>query len=96
MSGKSGRGEVAAQIDDQLIMVQTHHDLMANQGGGGRVGHLPHLDPAGAAHPHRQELIVRKAEGWQCAQMLQLLLVAPLSPPLSGKMSPLSIAHPGA
>jgi hypothetical protein len=53
-AGAVGAGQladpVAAEVDDQPVMVQPHRDLAADQGGRHRVDHLPHLDRAGAAH----------------------------------------------
>ncbi len=69
---------VAAGVDDQPVMVQPHRDLVADQAGRHGVDHLAHLDRAGAAHPHREQLVVGKAKRRQRAQRLQLLLVAPL------------------
>ena len=75
---------VAAQIDVQPVMVQPHRDLAANQGGRHRVDHLPHLDRAGAPHPHRQQLVVGKAKSGQWCQLFKLLLVAPLARGIEG------------
>jgi hypothetical protein len=65
--GAIGTGQlahpVAAQEHHQPVVVQAHRDLAADQGGRHRVDDLPHLDRAGAAHPHRQQLIVSKAKG---------------------------------
>jgi len=69
---------VTAQDNDQTVMVQPDRDLMADQAGRNRVDDLAHLDGAGAAHPHREQVVVGKAKGRQGAQLLQLLLVAPL------------------
>jgi hypothetical protein len=66
-----------AQVDDQPVVVQFHAHLLADQGRRHRIDHLPHLDRAGAPHPHQQKLVVSKAEGRQRLQVLQLLLVAP-------------------
>ena len=75
---------VAAQIDNQPVMMQPHRDLAANQGGRHRVDHLPHLDRAGAPHPHRQQLVVGKAKSGQWCQPFELLLVAPLTRGIDG------------
>jgi len=75
---------VAAQIDDQPVMVQTHRDPTADQGGRHRVDNLPHLDSAGAPHPHRQQLVVGKAKSGQWCQAFELLLVAPLARGIEG------------
>jgi hypothetical protein len=75
---------VAAQIDDQPVMVQPHRDLAANQGGRHRVDNLPHLDRAGAPHPHREQLVVGKAKSRQWCQPFEFLLVAPLARSIEG------------
>jgi hypothetical protein len=69
---------VAAQKHHQPVVVQPHRDLAADQGGRHGVNDLPHLDRAGAAHPHREQLVIGKAEGRQGSEMLEFLLVAPL------------------
>lgn len=75
---------VAAQIDDQPVMVQPHRDLTANQGGRHRVDNLPHLDRAGAPHPHREQLVVGKAKSGQWCQPFEFLLVATLARSIEG------------
>jgi len=75
---------VAAQIHDQPVMVQTHRDLAANQGGWHRVDDLPHLDRAGTPYPPRQELVVDKAEDRQRCLVFQLLLVTLLARGVEG------------
>ena len=65
--GAIGAGQladpVAAEEHHQPVVMQPHRDLAADQGGRHRVHHLPHLDRAGPAHPHREQLVVGKAEG---------------------------------
>lgn len=61
---------VAAQEHHQPVVMQPHRDLAADQRGRHRVNDLPHLDRAGAAHPHREPLVVDKAKGRQGAQVL--------------------------
>lgn len=56
---------VATEVDDQPVMVQQHRNLTANQAWRNGVDNLALLNRAGAPHPHRQQLVVRKAEGWQ-------------------------------
>ena len=75
---------VAAQINDQPVMMQPHRDRSANRGGRHRVDDLPHLDRAGAPYPHRQQLVVDKAKSEQWCQPLELLLVAPLARGIEG------------
>jgi hypothetical protein len=75
---------VTAQIDDQPVMVQPHRDLAANQGGRYRVDHLPHLDRAGAPHPHSEQLVVGKAKSGQWCQPFEFLIVAPLARSIEG------------
>ena len=86
--GAIGAGQladpVAAEEHHQPVVMQPHRDLAADQGGRHRVHHLPHLDRAGPAHPHREQLVVGKAEGRQGSEMLEFLLVAPLPGGIEG------------
>ena len=75
---------VAAQIHDQPVMVQPHRHLTANQARRHRIDHLPHLDRAGAPHPHREQLVVGKAKSGQWCQPFEFLLVAPLARGIEG------------
>ena len=75
---------VAAEVDDQPVMVQPHCDLVAHQARRYGVDDLPHLDRAAAPHPHREQLIVSKAKGGQGGQLFELLLVAPLPGGIEG------------
>ena len=75
---------VAAEEHHQSVVMQPHRDLAADQCGRHRVHHLAHLDRAAPAHPHREQLVVGKAEGRQGSEMLEFLLVAPLPGGIEG------------
>ncbi len=49
-----------------------------------RPSRSPGSPPAGMLHPHREQLVIGKAEGWQSRQVLQLLLKAALERGIKG------------
>jgi hypothetical protein len=54
---------VAAQEHHQPVWMQPHCNLAADQRGRHRVDEPPHLDHAGAPHPHREQCQATSAFG---------------------------------